>query len=637
MDSGMKTQIMKQKIIKFIRHQPRWRLIVAGVVLLLLVVWAFKGGKVAEAEITFAAKRGDLDITVLEGGSIEALESQEVRSEVRGGQGTKILKIVEEGYVVTEEDVKTNKVLVELDSADLRDRIIQEEINYQSALATLTDASQGFDIQRNQNTSNIKAADDKALFARMDVEKYLGDKSAKEVIAILKLDEKEAAARKLASGDDAEAQMRSAMEKTDTKEKNDATNSVTNLVVSASQTNADGSTNATLPASVPVVKHTELIPDVDYALYAKPEALGDGSAMQDLRKDTDDLQSAKQQFGLAQTKLVGTKRLFEKGFSTKTELDTDQISYDDCQLKVKTAETAYHLFIKYEFPKQARDLISKFEESLRALEREKTEAIAKLAQAQAHLKGAEGRYNIECNQRKDLQEQLDKCVIKAERPGLVIYGGNSGDRFFDQEQIREGATVRERQPIITIPNMSRMCVKVKVHESYIQKISKGLKADITVDAFPNEKLPGEVIKVSVLPDSQNRWMNPDLKVYVTTVSINATNEWLKPGMSAKVVLMIKQLHDVICVPLQAVTETDGKHYCQVVNGKVEKREVEIGEFNDEFIEITKGIKAGERVSLRAPAAQVNASENGDEAAGGSKKKADTKSSAAPQPAEKSSH
>ena len=58
---------------------------------------------------------------MLEGGSIEALESQDVKCEVRGYR-VKILKIVEEGYQVTEEDVRTNKVLVELDSSELKSK-----------------------------------------------------------------------------------------------------------------------------------------------------------------------------------------------------------------------------------------------------------------------------------------------------------------------------------------------------------------------------------------------------------------------------------------------------------------------------------------------------------------------------------
>ncbi len=108
-------------------------------------------------------------------------------------------------------------------------------------------------------------------------------------------------------------------------------------------------------------------------------------------------------------------------------------------------------------------------------------------------------------QTKELKDQLEKCIFAPRKPvwwftaaatRKIITGG--------YEQIREGATVRERQPIITIPDMKQMAVKVKIHESYIKKVSKGIKARIQVDAFPEEKLTGEVIKVGVLPDSQNR-------------------------------------------------------------------------------------------------------------------------------------
>ncbi len=124
---------------------------------------------------TFAARRGPLEINVLEGGSLQALESQEVKCEVRVGyQGTKILQIVDEGYLVTEDDVKNGKVLVKLDSSDLEKQIAQQEIQYQQAVASLIDAQQNYEIQLNQNQSDIKAAEQKARFARMDFDKYPG-------------------------------------------------------------------------------------------------------------------------------------------------------------------------------------------------------------------------------------------------------------------------------------------------------------------------------------------------------------------------------------------------------------------------------------------------------------------------------
>ena len=588
----MKTQT--NKLLTFIKQQPRWRLIGGGIVIVLLMFFVFGGKKSASNGLAFTARKGNLLITVLEGGSIESLESQEIRSEVKGGQGTKVLKIVEEGYLVTEDDVKTNKVLVELDNSDIKQRMTQQEIQYQSALASLTEAAQGYEIQRNQNVSNIKAAEQKAQFARMDMEKFLGDKASSEIIKVLRFDKLAALAAKIPSGEDSERLMRNAMETNDTL-------NVEEPEVEASNDNKDGTKPELRPVSNTIVPKAQAIPTIDFAKYATAEQLGDGSAMQQLRKLMDDLQNSQQQQGLSQTKLTGTKRLFDKGFATKTELDTDEISSQNNELRVKTAETAYNLFIKYEFPKQAQELVSKYEESLRGLEREKKEAISKLAQAQARLKGAESRYSIEATQRKELLDQMDKCTIKAQKPGLVIYGGGNSDNYYSSyEQVREGATVRERQPIITIPNMAQMSVRVKIHESYIQKVKKGLKATIQVDAFPNKKLNGEVTKVALLPDSQNRWVNPDLKVYQTTVSITGTHDWLKPGMSAKVEILVKELEDVIYIPLQAVTEIDGKHFCRIDGIKPQIREIEVGDFNDEFIEVKSGLKSGEEVLLRAP-------------------------------------
>jgi HlyD family secretion protein len=149
--------------------------------------------------------------------------------------------------------------------------------------------------------------------------------------------------------------------------------------------------------------------------------------------------------------------------------------------------------------------------------------------------------------------------------------------------------------------MTRMSVKVKIHESYIKKIKKGQKVRITVDAFPDTILDGEVTKVGVLPDSQNRWMNPDMKVYLTTITINGTYDWIKPGMSAKAEILVDHLDVVVYVPIQSVVPSEGKQVCHVVHGlKTEKREVEVGQFNDAFIAIKSGLKEGESVLLNPP-------------------------------------
>ena len=108
-------------------------LAIAGAVLLALGAAYFVFGGPGDSILsgtTFIAKRGDLDIIVTEGGSIEAIESQEIRSRIKGHAGVKILSIIEEGYLVTPQDVEEGLLLVELDSAELEDRLVNQEISF---------------------------------------------------------------------------------------------------------------------------------------------------------------------------------------------------------------------------------------------------------------------------------------------------------------------------------------------------------------------------------------------------------------------------------------------------------------------------------------------------------------------------
>jgi len=643
------------KWIGLIVRQPKWRLVVAAVIVVAAGLFLFSGrGKSSSHAALFAARRGPLEITVLEGGSLQALESQEIKCEVRVGyQGTKILKIVEEGYQVLEDDVKTNKVLVELDSSDLQKQIVQQEIQYQSAVASLIDAQQNYEIQLNQNQSDIKDAEQKARFARMDFDKFLGDTVTSEIVEKVGLDKLLAAATTNNVEQTSRALEVGAEKSTPRQASAGIMQPGKNLLVSNALppavclTNDLAASNA-IPSFKPLVISNEppagtIIvrqlagggpppsgmppmpkpgpasssadadlepPDpsetvvtnrlkVDFSPYASLDKLGDGEAKQKLRKFEDDLQVAQKELGQAQTTLDGTRRLFEKGFVTKTDSERDEIAFENSRLKVQTAESARDLFLKYDFVRSAEDSLSKFADAVRELDKARRVAISKLAQAKAKLKSAQGQYQVQKRQRDDLNEQLDKCTLRAQKPGLVVYGSAGDEMFYfgGEERIREGATVRERQAIITIPDMTRMAVKVKIHESYIKKIRKGQKARITVDAFPDKALTGEVTKVGVLPDSQNRWMNPDLKVYLTTITVDG----VKPGMSAKVEILVDKIDNCVYVPVQAVSPDGDKQVCYIGRASnPERREVQIGEFNDEFIEIKNGLHEGELVLLRPP-------------------------------------
>lgn len=569
-------------------RRPRFMIKVAAPLAIVggLFVILTNGEKSTFNGATVPVKKGPLRITVIEGGSVEALESQEVKSEVEGS--TKILYIIEEGYTVTKEDVKNKKLLVELDSKDLRERQISQELEYQNSLAAFTEAKEEYQIQVNQNRSDITAAELAVKFARMDFEKYMGAQAAADVLKQLVLEQDFDVPLPSSDLDDF-----SVAEEADAKPVKERRKEKPKEQPAAAAEAPEAPKPVEPPAPKPAI-------NVDFAKYADINLLGDGEAGQRLRKLEDDYVLAKKELGLSETLFEGTKRLAEKEFVTKNELENEQLKVERNQIQLKSTETSRELFIKYEFLKTAEKALSDYEEAHRKLIRSKKLATSKLAQSEAKLKSTEARYTLQARKRKEIQEQISKCKICAERPGLVVYG--EGGQWRDEDRIEEGANVRHRQRIITIPDMSQMAVDVKVHESAIQSVNKGQRAKIRVDAYPGEELAGEVVKLAVLPDSQNRWMNPDVKVFQTKVSIEGMYQWLKPQMSAQVEILVKELLDVLYVPIQAVVPgKNGQRICYVSRlGGPEARVVETGESSDQFIEIKSGLKEGEEVLLRAP-------------------------------------
>ncbi len=481
--------------------------VMGGLVIVILVVLLslrLGGTKGDDSALTFEVARGNLPITVTEGGSVEALKSQEIRSEIKGYQGTKILSIVEEGYQVTEEDVKNKKLLVELDSSEIRQKIVTQEIQFQSTVASLTEARNARDIQVNQNLSDVKAADLAVKFARMDVEKFLGAKISNEIFGRLGLKEPERIDVTIlppslgmeAAGGGADIPQEGA-----------------NVMVPAVPPSEGGGSDPKfsdppklqIGERLTVPLESEKQPEeeeaktaglmrpttiaIDYSKYADKELLGDGEAQQKIRQAEDEWLVAKTDLGLAGTDLEATERLFGKGFVTQRQFDLDKVSVEKARVKVQAADTARKLFQIYEFPKTAEELVSKYEEALLSLDKVQKEAISKLAQAEAKFKSAQGRYSIEQNELKELEDQLAKTKIYADTAGLVTYGGNSSVHYYGEEQIREGATVRQRQAIITIPDMTQMGVNVKIHESYIKKVKAGMSARIRVESFPGRPIP----------------------------------------------------------------------------------------------------------------------------------------------------
>jgi HlyD family secretion protein len=150
-----------------------------------------------------------------------------------------------------------------------------------------------------------------------------------------------------------------------------------------------------------------------------------------------------------------------------------------------------------------------------------------------------------------------------------------------------------------------MQVNTAVHESVRSDVLPGIPVLVRIDARPGCTFKGSLKHVEVMPD-QGGWMGSDTKYYNAVVTIDEEVERLRPGMTAVVEIMVGRRSRVLCVPVQAVVQVDGNHWCYVQSQSgVERRLVTLGSTNEELVEVTEGLSEGERVVVNPSALTAN--------------------------------
>ena len=172
----------------------------------------------------------------------------------------------------------------------------------------------------------------------------------------------------------------------------------------------------------------------------------------------------------------------------------------------------------------------------------------------------------------------------------VVYAPISGMVTATPKEV--GTTVTTTTSITTIGNVTRLQIRAKVPERYVAFLKVGLKANIILEAYPEETFTATVTKVSPVVDSDSRTKEILLRFDQSDPRINA-------GMFAKLTLFTADYEGEIVVPSNTIVEkTGGKQNVFVLapgGGSVSLREVETGKSVDTMIQILSGLNEGERV------------------------------------------
>lgn len=320
----------------------------------------------------------------------------------------------------------------------------------------------------------------------------------------------------------------------------------------------------------------------------------------------------------ASDKRSWSEKLFEKGVIQRTELQSDRLAEESARIAVERARRALEVLEEYEFPRLKAQYEADIAEAERELERTRLQAEARQADRETAMRTSRAKLDLELEKLRKLETQIAKAVIRAPVAGMVVYGREEGGRRWGGgEPIKVGAEVRERQEIISIPGDGGLVAEASIHESVIKQVRPGQPVTIRVDAIPGTEFHGRVLFVAPLPDQQSWWMNPDLRVYKTEVSVDDQIPEMRPGMSCSLEILIDELEDTLYVPIQAVVEHRGRHIAFVQDGdEVVERTVVVGPHNDQVVAIESGLEEGEIVLLSPPKDFLERVEREREAAAG---------------------
>lgn len=245
--------------------------------------------------------------------------------------------------------------------------------------------------------------------------------------------------------------------------------------------------------------------------------------------------------------LENTRALYEAGAKSKLELDTLQSSVDKLKLQLDTAK-----------------------ENLR-LTREKTIDGTKKS-AEATLKQAQLSY-------ENAQTQLGYTQVKAEIDGVI-----------SACNVTAGSTVGAQSAVMTIVNTDKLKFTFNISDDYINRVSAGSKAYITISAASETPYEGTITYISPAANSTTM-------LYPVEIYIDKTDDKIKPGMFTALKLVVDKRENTVSVPLNAIIEKGDEKFVYIADGNniAHKRSVETGIRNDKNIEITSGVQNGEKV------------------------------------------
>jgi RND family efflux transporter MFP subunit len=212
--------------------------------------------------------------------------------------------------------------------------------------------------------------------------------------------------------------------------------------------------------------------------------------------------------------------------------------------------------------------------------------------AQAELKTKEAGYDVALQNARNLSASIrasEAATKLSDRQLRDTEIRAPFDGYVERRLINLGELVKAQMPVMAIVRLDPLKVTAEIPEKMAPWIDSGRPMELHVDAYPNRTFTGKVTRISPA-------VNTGTRAFPFEAVVPNGDGALKPGTFARVHVESAKVDEVLTLPYAALQYRYGVNRVFVVNGdKLEMRELQVGERLGDRIEVTGGVKAGERV------------------------------------------
>lgn len=286
-------------------------------------------------------------------------------------------------------------------------------------------------------------------------------------------------------------------------------------------------------------------------------------------------------------------RYTQEQLDTTLSLKQERNSIKD--LRFTMEETSLELKQSiYEPPATIKKLEINLEKSERDLKEKLENYNIKKRQANARMVEVGTKVSKIRNELNDLLSLLESFTIYSNGNGMITY-----DKEWDGTKKKVGSSISPWNPTIaSLPDLTKMESKTYANEVDIRKIKKDLPVKVGFDAFPDIEMDGIVTDVANVGENKR---GSDIKVFQVLIKLKGSNTNIRPGMTTSNKILTYERKDVLSIPLEAIFSKDSITYVYQKTGfSIAKKQVKIGDANNDSVIILEGLSAEDVVYLNKP-------------------------------------